>query len=404
MRTVILKWISSTLVLVCGLAGVCPESFAAEKTQPEPAAPDITDLRTQTEKYEAQLYELGAFPVSKLTKPYENNGRPGEVYANKGRRVDVHGWLPPDAVRKGGYLSESEKKRYEIPKAALPFQRYLSLIDMGTYQQTKDPLLHSIIQFAFEEIRERKAKSPTPGAILSVYQPSREWDHYFLWQLKSEALSGPDVARLYQRYRVPLLLRCLSLPEKGQKDYTRFLEQISSDKGLHGGYRFEAFKQLYEWDQEKYVTGYKVFLIQQTEQTPNVLDRCFMHEALLKLGDEDCFAVVRRSLVTDPIYDVRTSILEDLKELDLQHLFLDPIQVLAEEKAKACRRFWHFGNGPGMDVGETEMYHLLKGLLFVSNKRDLSEETVQKIQHARATLEAKKQERRDASGLRGLGR
>ena len=382
----------------------CSSQSQPKGTEQERAISAVVSQKIPSESYEDILYELGAFPVSKLTLPYFDNGRPGEVYANKGRRVDVHGWLPPDAVRKGGYLTKSEKKSYGIPKMALPFQRYLSLIDMETYQQTKDPLLHSIIQFVFDELHERKVKSPTPGAILSVYKPSKEWDHKFLWQLKSEALSGPDVARLYQRYRVPLLLRCLSLPEKGQEKYTRFLEQISSDKGLHGGYRFEAYKQLYAWNQEKYLPGYKAFLINQTEQTPDVLDRCHMHRALLELGNEDCFVVVRRSLITDPIYDVRTSILEDLKELDLQHLFLDPIQVLAEEKAKECRRIWFFGNGPGMDVGETEMYHLLKGLLFASNKRDLSEETVQKIQHARATLEAKKQERRNASGLRGFVR
>ncbi|QDT45725.1 hypothetical protein Pan241w_58530 [Gimesia alba] len=388
------------LFLVLCYVSLQLETVSAEEAKQKPAV----DQKTNTQTYEAMLYELGAFPVNKLTRPYFNQGRPGEVYANKGRRGDVHGWLPPERVRKGGYLTASEKKRYGIPKASLPYQRYLSLIDIGTYQKTKDPLLHSIIQFVFDELHERKVKSPTPGAILSVYQPSKEWDHKFLWQLKSEALSGPDVARLYQRYRVPLLLRCLSLPEKEPENYVRFLEQISSDKGLHGGYRFEAYKQLYAWDQEQYRSGYKAFLIKQTEQTPDVLDRCFMNEALLKLGDEDCFAVVRRSLVTDPIYDVRISILRNLKKLDLQHLFLDPIQVLAEEKAKECRHYWHFGNGPGMDVGETEMYHLLKGLLFVSSKRDLSEETVQKIQHARATLEVKKQERRDASGLRGLNR
>ena len=47
-----------------------------------------------TQPYEAMLYELGAFPVAKLTKPYWTNGNPGQVYG-KGERLDVDGWLPP---------------------------------------------------------------------------------------------------------------------------------------------------------------------------------------------------------------------------------------------------------------------------------------------------------------------
>ncbi|MFH1299542.1 MAG: hypothetical protein ABIK07_00675 [Planctomycetota bacterium] len=389
-----LKSICYPYALMFCLAGVCLDSVIAEERQQESAASVSANLRTQTQKYEALLYELGAFPVLKLTRAYDDQGRPGEVYASKWTRVDVHGWLPPEIVRTKSYLTESEKERYGIPKTPLPYQRYLSMIDIGTYQKTKDPLLHSIIQFAFEELRERKVKSPTPGAILSVYQPSPEWDHYFLWQLKTEQLSGPVAASLYQRYRVPLLLRCLPPPEKGQDEYTLFLEQISSDKTLQAGYRFEAYKLLYKWDQEKYLTGFKEFLIKHTEQTPDVLDRCFLNEALLKLGGEDCFAVVRRGLINDPIYDVRTSILSDLKELELTHRFLDPIQVLAEEKAKECRRYWFFGNGPGMDVGETEMYHILKNLLQAARRQqNLSEDSLRKIQHALATLEAKKLER-----------
>ena len=59
--------------------------LAAEKTATGPT-------------YEKMLYDLGAFPVTKLTKPYWTNGNPGKVYS-KGQRVDVDGWLPPQCIR-----------------------------------------------------------------------------------------------------------------------------------------------------------------------------------------------------------------------------------------------------------------------------------------------------------------
>ena len=36
--------------------------------------------KTVTLKYEKMLYDLGAFPVAKLTKSYWTNGHPGKVY------------------------------------------------------------------------------------------------------------------------------------------------------------------------------------------------------------------------------------------------------------------------------------------------------------------------------------
>lgn len=342
------------LVLCC--VSLHLETVSAEETKQKPAA----DQKTNAQTYEAILYELGAFPVSRLAKGYWDNGHPGQFY-KKGKREDVAGWIRPFWTR---------ADRYDLPKKPLSYERYVSLMDVETYQKTKDPLLFAIIQFTLEEFLYRDLEIKNPEDFLKVYHAKMGLDHQVLVLLKRRGLTAQEVTHLYERQKVPLLLRCLPPPEKGQDGYILFLEQISSGRTLQAGYRFEAYKLLYEWDQEKYLTGYKEFLIKHTEQTPDVLDRCFMNEALLKLGDEDCFTVVRRSLVTDPIY------------------------VLAEEKAKECRRVWHFGNGPGMDVGETEMYHLLKGLLFVSNKQDLSEETVQKIQHTRATLEAKKQERR----------
>lgn len=59
------------LVLCC--VSLHLETVSAEEAKQKPAV----DQKTNTQTYEAMLYELGAFPVSKLTRPYFNQGRPG---------------------------------------------------------------------------------------------------------------------------------------------------------------------------------------------------------------------------------------------------------------------------------------------------------------------------------------
>ena len=66
------------------LGHIINSGSAGEKTATDPT-------------YEKMLYDLGAFPVAKLTKPYWTNGNPGKVYS-KGQRVDVDGWLPPHSA------------------------------------------------------------------------------------------------------------------------------------------------------------------------------------------------------------------------------------------------------------------------------------------------------------------
>lgn len=91
-----------------------------------------------TARYEQSLYDLGAFPVYKLTKPYWTNGNAGKVYG-KGERVDVDGWLPPYWAAE--YLTDAEKRKYGIPRKPLSYGQYMAMIDIDTYKRTHDPQL-----------------------------------------------------------------------------------------------------------------------------------------------------------------------------------------------------------------------------------------------------------------------
>jgi hypothetical protein len=101
--------------------------------------------KTATPKYEKMLYDLGAFPVAKLTKDYWTNGNPGKVYG-KGERIDVDGWLPPNWA--ASYLTKAEKARYGIPKKPLSYEQYVAMLDIDAYQRTHDPTLFLVMRFA----------------------------------------------------------------------------------------------------------------------------------------------------------------------------------------------------------------------------------------------------------------
>ncbi|QDV21472.1 hypothetical protein Pan153_61600 [Gimesia panareensis] len=390
-----LKMIPPVLGLICCLTGVCLDSIAAEERQPESAVKTSVDQKSKQQEYEAMLYELGAFPVRRLRSVYQDPRNPGHVNSRGPYRIEFNGWLYPDVVRRNGYLNESEKERYGIPKAALPFERYLSFLDIETYEQTKDPLLEIVIQFTFDELYDRNVKSEHPGDLLKAYYPSEKWDFYFLRQLKKEPFSGPVAARLYQRYRARVVLRFLTPPESGQDEYLESLKRLLTEPGLNASYRHVVFSLLYQWDQEQYRAEYRKFLIQSTEQAPEWQDRSRMNRALLEFGGEDCFAVVRRSLVNDPIYEVRTGILDDLQKLKLTHHFLDEIQLLVLEKGKQCRCAYVFGNeGPGKNDGETELSRTLRNLLLAARQQQgLSEAAEQKIQNSLQSLHTMKLKR-----------
>ncbi|MCA9015036.1 MAG: hypothetical protein KDA77_06855 [Planctomycetaceae bacterium] len=359
------------------------ETVSAEETKQKPAI----DQKTNAQIYEAMLYELGAFPVNKLRSKYRDPRHPGRVAFTGPWRIDLQGWLYPEVVRTKGYLNEAEKKRYGIPKAPLSYQRYLSFIDIETYQQTKDPLLYNVIQFTFEELRDRKVKSEQPGDILKVYHPSEEWDFYFQLLLKNEQLSGPEVASLYRQHQVPLLLRCVTPPETGQDEYITFLEDISSDELLEACYRLDAYSQLYQLDKQKYCSDYKQFLIKNHFQPSEWADRCRMNQTLLEIGDQDCVRAIKQSLLNDPSTEVRISIFDYLREHGIVDEYLDTLQLLAEGKGKECSVDGRFVNRPGLAVGETEFSLALKGQLnWAGQQKNLSKAAQEKIQNSLHTL------------------
>lgn len=376
----ILKWISSTLVLVWGLAGFCPESFAAEKTQPEPAAPDITDLRTQTEKYEAQLYELGSFPVRRLTKPYQNNGHPGEVYF-MGSRIDVQGWLPP--LRAIDYLSLAERKANQLPRARLSYERYVALLDVQTYQQTKDPLLFAVLRFTLDEMRRYQLEIKAPEDLLKVYHARIGLEEAVLKALEGRGLTGPMVADLYRQYGDPVLLRYVTPPAKGQPEYRAFLEQLLTDQRIEPALRFVVYTQLYQTDPQKHRAGYKAFIAEQIAQLPDWRDRKSMNTALSAIGDAESIEIMNRSLLNDPVAEVREWILvvEWMDRKRVHPAVVDTLLQIAEGKGKPCRHVLptcYKIPEQGTEVGP----FLYNWLDWAREQPNLEQETRQKIERA----------------------
>ncbi|QDT94795.1 hypothetical protein [Gimesia aquarii] len=343
---------------------------------------------TRPQSYEETLYELGAFPVNKLTKKYYDNGNPGQVYS-MGRREDVHGWLSPYSIRTYSYLTLSEKRRYGIPKQPLSYKRYVSFLDVETYQRTEDPLLFAIIQFILKEFLYRKIKIENPEDFLKVYHAKMGLDNLVLWTLKGRGLSGPMVASLYQQYEDPLLLRYLPPIESGQTEYKVFLGKLLADKQIDAGLRFEAYTQLYCADKKTHLAGYKAFIIQSINQLSDWDDRYHMNEALLSIGDEESTKVVNQSLLNDPVAEVREAILHDLKEQDRVDEFIETIYQLSLGKGKKC-------SGVSMNrmmilEGETEISHDLREYLrWAQQKKNLKQETHIKIHSALEALTREK--------------
>jgi len=370
------------------LALCCTSCKPADETVVKPAVETPLVQKTNTQSYEEILYELGAFPVSKLTKPYNDNGHPGEVYF-MGSREDVHGWLSPFWVRGNSYLTESETKQYGIPKAPLDYERYLSFLDVETYQQTKDPLLFAIIQFTLEEFLYRKLEIKNPKDFLKVYHAKMGLDNLVLWTLEGRGLTGPMVADLYRQYQDSLLFRYLIPPEAGQDEYKVFLEQLLADQKLDAAHRFDVYTQLYQADKTMHLAGYKAFIFQNIEQLSKWHDRYQMNEALLTIGDEESTKVVNQSLLNDPVAEVRETILHDLKEQDRVDEFIETIYQLSLGKGKKCygvsmNRMWRVS-------GETEISHDLREYLkWAKEKQNLKQETHRKIDSALQALTIKR--------------
>ncbi len=366
------------LLLGCGTGSqpLVPES------EDDRGAAVQTDLETSpTETYEAILYELGAIPVSKLTKPYWNNGEPVEVFS-KGTREDVHGWLSPFWVRTDSYLTVSEKKEYGIPRAPLSYERYIALLDVETYQKTKDPLLFAIIQFTLEEFLYRDLEIKIPHDLLKVYHARMGLEDLVLWTLEDQGLTGPMVADLYRQYQDERLFRYLIPPEAGQDEYKAFLEQLLAGSKIKLEQRFEVYTQLYQSDQKFYLAGFKAFLLDNVEQMLDWIDRSKMYAALMEIGDEECVAAIDRALLNDPTAQTRESLLRELQEQSQVVEYLDTIHLLALGRGKPFA-IEYYPNAPIFQKEETVLDDSLRACFKqVQKQKTLSKETELKIQQA----------------------
>ncbi|QDV21474.1 hypothetical protein Pan153_61620 [Gimesia panareensis] len=331
-----LKRISPVLALVCGLTGICLDSVAAEVRKQESAPQTLTELKARTQEYEAILYKLGAFPVRRLTKPYKNNGHPGEVYF-MGSRIDVHGWLPP--LRAIDYLSLAERKANQLPRERLSYERYVALLDVKTYQQTRDPLLFAVLRFTLDEMRRYQLEIKEPEDLLKVYHARIGLEEAVLKVLEGRGLTGPMVADLYRQYGDPVLLRYVTPPAKGQQEYRVFLEQLLTDQRIEAALRFVVYTQLYQAGPQKHLAGYKAFIAEQIEQLPNWHDRKSMNTALSAIGDAESIEIMNRSLLNDPVAEVREWILvvEWLDRKRVHPAVIDTLLLIAEGKGKPCR-------------------------------------------------------------------
>jgi hypothetical protein len=362
------------------LALFCVSCKPSEETVDKPSGETPLVQKTKTQSYEEILYELGAFPVSKLTKPYFNNGHPGEVYS-KGDREDVNGWLRPFWVHTDSYLTQSEKKQYGIPKAPLRYERYVSLMDVETYQQTKDPLLFAIIQFILEEFLYEKLEIKNPEDFLKVYHAKMGLAHLVLWTLEDRGLTEPMIANLYRQYQDPLLFHYLILPEAGQDEYKTFLEQLLADQKIDTADRFDVYTQLYQADKKTHLVDYKKFIFQNIEQLSEWHDRYQMNEALLIIGDDESTKVVNHSLLNDPVAEVREIILRDLKEQGRVYEFIETIHQLSLGKGKPCSGVSF--NRMSLSEGESELSQPLREYLkWAKEKQNLKQETHRKIESA----------------------
>lgn len=366
--------------LLCTLGcGSQSQPTGTEQDHAETAAVPAVSQKNPSESYEEILYELGAFPVSKLTKPYWNNGHPGQVYS-KGTREDVHAWLRPFWVRTDSYLTKSEKTRLGIPKAPLSYERYVSILDVETYQQTKDPLLFAIIDFTLDELHWRKIKIKNPEDLLKVYHAKMGLDSKVLWLLKRrELIDGPMIAGLYRQYQDPLLFRFLVPPEPGQDDYKAFLEELLVNPKLDAMQRFAVFTQLYQADKPTHLAGYKKFIFKSVAQLPGWFDRCDMYAALVSIGDPESVKAVNHALLNDPTAQVREFLLHELKRQDQVVEYIDTIHLLSLGRGQKCKVELYF-NMPVLQSDENILADSLKTYLnWAKEKQTLIPKTKQKI-------------------------
>ena len=303
-----LLYVASGVLAIVAMAG--RSGWAAEK----PAAP----------KYEKMLYDLGAFPVAKLTQPYWTNGHPGEVYS-KGTRVDVDGWLSPYWAP--SYLTEAEKVQYGIPKKLPSYEQCVAMLDIDTYKRTHDPMLFLVMRFTLESMRQNDMRVRIAD-ILRVYEAKVGLEPFavpLLWG----RWSNEDAMRLIGTYGDERLFDVLPKPQPTDKAYIAFLVEQAGAAKWPTHCRHDAFKLLFAVDEKTYRKPYREFLLSHVKTTENWWERADLYRGLTQLKDDESLRAVREGLVHDPVTECRESILYGLEERGEVASAIDAILVIA---------------------------------------------------------------------------
>lgn len=278
--------------------------------------------------YEQMLYDLGALPVAKLTKPYWTNGHPGQVYS-KGERLDVDGWLPPYWAP--SHLTDAEKARYGIPKKPLSYEQYVALLDVETYKRTHDPQLLLVMRFTLENMRYPRLKLKRED-FLRIFEARIGLEKWAVRLAKGQ-LSSDDSMRLLRTYGDETLFDVLPSPEPADKAYVAFLEEQvnAATWSIHS--RQAACKLLFALDEKTYRTPYRDFMLGNVKSATYWWDRANLYAALIQLKDEESWKAVRDALIHDPITECRESILYRLKEQGEVASAIDAVLVVVNGKS-----------------------------------------------------------------------
>jgi hypothetical protein len=334
----------------------------------------LAEEKPISSKYERMLYDLGAFPVSNLTQKYWNNGHPGQVYS-KGERVDVNGWLPPSLVP--SYLTDAEKLKYGIPKKPLRYEQYLGMLDIDTYQRTRDPAIFLVMQFAMRSMADNEVKLKKADA-LRVYEARIGLD-YSTWHLYGQ-LSGDDAMRLLRSDTDKSLFNILPLPHPTETKYVAFLLQQANAEKWPMKSRQDAIELVFNMDGRTYRKPYQAFLLNNAKTADDWWERAHLYGGLIKLHDGESMAAVCNGLTHDPITDCRELILAFLEEQGDSTSALDAILTIANRQdgkhhaVTINRMFWQWS------------FKLNDYLKWAREQKDLDGRSIKKIDEAREKL------------------
>ena len=362
----------SALLLALSLLGFACSAASA------PAADNSALAQTptaSTQPYEKLLYDLGAFPVSRLTQPYWTNGNPGKVYS-KGNRVDVDGWLPPNQA--AFYLTDAEKAQYAIPAKPLRYEQYIAMLDIDKCKQTHDPQLFLVMRFALESLGDHQV--PVKKAdILRVYEAQIGLEEYAAPFLAGQ-ISSADAIRLIGAYADEKLFQVLPKPEPNDKVYIAFLSEQAQAGKWSIWSRQECYELLLALDDKTYRAPYRTFLLGNVKTAHDWRARAILYDALVRMKDQDSLNAVCDGLVHDPITECRESILSEAKEQGEVTSIIDAILVIANGQDAP-----HHPVTPSRMLGQWR-YNLNRYLQWAATQKQLDAATLKKVDDALAKL------------------